>query len=153
MTLQERRTLVMLMTSIITTTIYGIIMYNRYNTGALNDDNIMRFWAIILLILIPVIVVSQIVTQIIYHIIEAIGIEIRGGDHDELGIEDERDKLIEMKAARTAQYVFVFGFFIALATQLFDYSAHAFFIVIVGFGVITQLLEETLKIIFYRKGV
>ena len=153
MTYQERRTLVMMITSLATTLIYALIMYNRYNSGQLSDENIMKFWAIIILLFIPVTVVSQIVTQIIYHIIEAIGIEIKGGDHDELGVSDERDKLIELKASKVSQAIFLSGFFVGLLTQLFDYTAHAFFLSLIISGILSLILEESCKLVLYRKGV
>ena len=153
MTYQERRSIVMMVTSLATTTIYGIIMYNRYTAGTLSDENIMRFWAIIFLVFIPVTVVAQIIIQIVYHIIEAIGIEIKGGDHEELGREDERDKLIESKAGKISQVLFLTGFFAGLTTQLFDYSAHAFFITLIISGTLGLILEEIYKIVLYRRGV
>ena len=154
MTYQEKKGLTNIISSILITTIYGIIMYQRYLNGAIDDSNIFKFWAIIILIFIPISIVARIIIMIIFHIIESVVQAAQGKElEDELDSVDERDKLIQMKSNSIAMYIFSLGFIIALATQLFDVSNHLFFIVMIIFGLLTDVVSESLMIRYYRRGI
>ena len=154
MTYQEKKSLTNIISSILITTIYGIIMYQRYLNGAIDDTNIFKFWAIIILIFIPISIVARIIIMIIFHIIESVVQAAQGKElEDELDSVDERDKLIQMKSNSIAMYIFSFSFIIALATQLFDVSNHLFFIVLIIFGLLTDVVSESLMIRYYRRGI
>ena len=154
MSYQEKRSVTNIISTILLTGIYALVMYNNYSNWGLDADNVFRFWAIVILIFIPISIIARIIILIIFHILESIVNEVKGGGElDEMDIVDERDKLIEMKAAKNSMFVFAIGFMIALGTQLFDVSNHVFFLVLVLFGVISDILSESLTICYYRKGV
>ena len=154
MTYNEKKSLTNIIGSILITTIYGIIVYQKYLNGALNDSDIFRFWAIIILIFIPISIVARIIIMIIFHIIEAVVQTAQGKEiEDEMDVTDERDKIIHMKASTISMYIFSLGFIAALATQLFDVSNHVFFIVMFTAGLITDVVSESLMIRYYRRGI
>ncbi|AIO18393.1 hypothetical protein KQ51_00510 [Candidatus Izimaplasma bacterium HR1] len=154
MSYQEKKSLTNIISSIVITSIYAVVMYQKYLNGAFDTTNIFRLWAIIILIFIPISVISRIIIMIIFHILESVVQTAKGEEVDlEMDIVDERDKLIEMKVSKISMMVFALGFIIALAIQLFDVSNHSFFIIMVISGLITEVLSETLSIIYYRKGV
>ena len=154
MTYQEKKGLTNIISSILITTIYGIIMYQRYLNGAIDDSNIFKFWAIIILIFIPISIVARIIIMIAFHILEAVVQTAQGKDiEDEMDVTDERDKIIHMKASTIAMYIFSLGFVVALVTQLFDVSNHVFFIVLISAGLITDVVSESLMIRYYRRGI
>lgn len=153
MSYQEKKGITNIISSILITTIYSIVIYQKYLNGLLDDENIFRFWAIIVLIFIPISIVARIIIMIIFHIVESIVQTARGNDiEDELSSLDERDRIFNMKASSTAMYIFSLGFIIALATQLFDVSNHIFFIVIMVAGFLTDLVSELMMIRYYRRG-
>ena len=128
MTYNEKKSLTNIISGVLITTIYSIIIYQKYLNGGLDDSNIFKFWAIIILIFIPISIVARIIIMIIFHILEAIVQAAQGNDiEDEMDIVDERDKLIQMKASAISMYIFSFGFVLALVTQLFNVSNHLFF--------------------------
>ena len=154
MSYQERKSITNIVSTIIITTIYALIMYQKYSAGSLDDSNLFKLWAIIILIFIPISVVARIIILIIYHILESIVQVAQGNDPEEsMDVMDERDKLIEMKSTAISMYIFSLSFVIALITQLFDVSGHVFFITLIIGGFLSDMVSELLKIRFYRRGV
>lgn len=154
MTYNEKMSLTNIISSILITTIYAIIVYQKYLNGSFDNSDIFKLWAIIILIFIPISIVARIIIMIIFHILEAAVQAAQGKDiEDEMDIVDERDKFIQMKASTISIYIFSLGFILALATQLFDVSNHVFFIVLVIAALITDIVSESLMIIYYRRGV
>ena len=154
MTYNEKKSLTNIISSVLITSVYSIITYQKYLNGGLDDSNIFRFWAIIILIFIPISIVARIIIMIIFHILEAIVQTAQGNDiEDEMDIVDERDKLIQMKASAISMYIFSFGFVLALVTQLFNVSNHLFFFVLIGAGLITDIVSESIMIRYYRRGI
>jgi hypothetical protein len=154
MTYNEKKSLTNIISSILITTAYSIIIYQKYLNGAIDDTDIFRFWAVVILIFIPISIVARIIIMIIFHILESIVQAAQGKEiEDEMDKVDERDKVIQMKASAISMYIFSLGFIVALATQLFDVSNHVFFIVMIIAGLITDVVSESLMIRFYRRGI
>ncbi len=153
MSYNEKKSITNIISSVLITGIYAIIMYQRFLNGGLSDSNIFKFWAIIILIFIPISIVARIIIMIIFHILESIVQAAKGNDiEDEMDITDERDKLIQMKASTISMYIFALGFILALTTQLFNVSNHVFFIVLAGSGFISDVVSESLMIRYYKRG-
>ena len=158
MTYHEKRSLVNIFSTVVLTGVYALVIYNKYMNGDFDLSNILRFWAIVILIFIPISIVARIVIMIIFSIGNSIGTaiknEIKGEDEEPFeDVVDERDKLISLKATRISMAIFVAGFIAALISQLFDTSNHLFFIVIVSFGVLSDVATEIATIRYYRRGV
>ncbi|MCK5732366.1 MAG: hypothetical protein KAH13_05060 [Tenericutes bacterium] len=154
MTYNEKKSLTNIVSSVLITTIYAIIIYQKYLNGVLDDSNIFKFWAIIILIFIPISIVARIIIMIVFHILESVVQTAKGNDiEDEMDVVDERDKLIQVKSTATSMYIFMLGFVLALVTQLFNASNHVFFIVLVVSSLITDIVSESLIIRYYRRGV
>lgn len=153
MTYKEKLSLANIGSSILVSVIYTMIMFSRYQGGLLDDSNIFKMWAWIFIIFIPITVVSKIVMLIVFHIVEAVSLTVKGEDMDDLDpVTDERDKLIELKSDRLSMYIFTAGFGFAMFTQLFDVSNHIFFIIVFGFGFFADVLSEGLKFLYYKRG-
>lgn len=91
--------------------------------------------------------------MILFSIINAVVQTAKGEEAGELEITDERDKLIELKTTKISLMVFSIGFILALVTQVTSMSHHMFFITLIIFGVISEIVSETMTIIYYRKGI
>jgi hypothetical protein len=106
MDIKEKRILVSLLSSVLVILFYWWYVYSNYiadNPAILND---FKFWGTTFIILIPVAIGIQIVIQIIFAIVTHI--LSKGEEIDP--IEDERDKLIELKAIKISHYLFILGF-------------------------------------------
>ena len=153
MTYQENKSLTNILSTIIITGVYAIIVYQRYLNGTVDTTEVFRFWALTILIFIPISVVARIIIMIIFSIGSAVVQTAKGEEVEDLDVVDERDKLIELKATKISLIIFSLGFIVALITQAANMNNHVFFITLIVAGVITDLTSEIATIIYYRKGV
>ncbi|QMS84675.1 hypothetical protein [Candidatus Xianfuyuplasma coldseepsis] len=156
MSIQEKRVLANLLSTIVITTIFAIIVYNRYMDLESTTESVMKFWATALLLFIPASITARIIVMILFSIGNEIAGEIKkeltGEDTDknDLHIMDERDKVIDLLATRISLVGFSAGFIIALATQVMDYSVTVFFVTMLIAGFASDVLAELYKISKYR---
>jgi hypothetical protein len=67
-------------------------------------------------------------------------------------IEDERDKQIELKVNQMGQTVFILGFVAALVAIRVGSGPVGMLLWIAGSGVVSEVISETTRIVFYRRG-
>jgi hypothetical protein len=148
MTYQEKRSLVFLVSSVLILCFYSLYVFRHYHDTILSNPNDFRFWGKTFLILIPISIVANIITVIIFIIINKI---VSNEDIPE--ITDERDKLIELKATRISHWVFILGFLLSMASQAMGMQPWVMFITLVASGFAASFVDEIAKIVLYRKGV
>jgi hypothetical protein len=93
-----------------------------------------------------------IVAQIIIHIILAIFAKITTNE-DLDTIDDERDKLIELKSIKISHYIFLAGFMTAMIWLAIGAQPGLMFILLFSSGFIASIIGEIAKLYYYRKGV
>jgi hypothetical protein len=116
---------------------------------AIASDGIqlLRWGAGAMLIFIASSIVIRIVVLIIFTIL------YRGiTGEDPPSIEDERDKQIELKVNQIGQTVFILGFVAALVAIRMGSGPVGMLLWIAGSGVIAEIISETTRIVFYRRG-
>ncbi|MDY0295375.1 MAG: hypothetical protein RBQ71_06155 [Acholeplasmataceae bacterium] len=153
MTYQETKSLTNIISTIAITGIYAIIIYQRVLNGIADTSDVFKFWALTILIFIPISIAARIIIMIIFSIINATVQTAKGEEIDIDDVVDERDKLIELKSMRISLIIFSLGFIIALGTQLIDMSHHMFFITLIAFGLISEIVSDISMMVYYRKGV
>lgn len=153
MTYQESRSLTNIFSTIIITGVYALIVYQRYLNGTVDTTDVFRFWALAILIFIPISIVARIIILIIFSIGNSVVQTAKGEEIENVDFVDERDKLIELKATKISLIIFSLGFIFALVTQVANMSNHMFFITLIVVGVITEVVSDLATIIYYRKGV
>jgi hypothetical protein len=114
------------------------------NPNIIND---FKFWGKAFLILIPVTIIAQIIIHIIFAIINKIVT-----DEEISNINDERDKLIELKAIRISHWTFTLGFMLAMASQAIGMQPWVMFITMISSGFISAMASEIAKLYFYHRG-
>jgi hypothetical protein len=148
MSYQERRAIVSLVSTILITTIYSAYMLQRYPEGSAYSAEIFRFWGKFFLILIPVSIVAKIIIHIAFSIINTVA--TREAEPD---ITDERDHLIELKANRNALYTFGMGFLLAMGSLMLEMPPSTMFSILIGTGVLSEVISDFSQFYFYRRGV
>lgn len=148
MSIHERQAIVSFLSSIGITAVYAAYMFQRYPQADAYSPEIFRFWGAFLLILIPVTIVARILITIVFSILNTVVTR-----EAEPSIMDERDKLIELKAARIALYVFIAGFLLAMASLVVDLPPATMFIILIVSGVASSLASDLSEFYFYRRGV
>lgn len=148
MSFQERRSIVNLVSTILITAFYSAYMVQRFPEGNAYSPDVFRFWGAFYLILIPVTIIARIVIYIVFYIVNTIATR-----KEEPSITDERDQLIELKATRYSQYVFAFGFVLAMGSLVMDMPPSVMFIILICSGLVSGVVSEVSQFYFYRSGV
>lgn len=126
---------------------YTYYVYERDVAGNFQILNDFKFWGRSFLILIPVTIVSQIIIQILFAIVNKIVTK-----EDIPTLRDERDKLIDLKALRVSYWIFTAGFLFAMISLVMDFAPYTMFIVLIVSGFISGIVSEIAKLYFYRRG-
>ncbi len=165
MSYQEKRTVVSIITGAIVLAAYCIVAFGQYNSGAVAQGD-LKFWAGTILIFIGIGVAASIVIQIVFHILLSIAIAMQKKIRDEncddkeikktIGaemVEDEMDKLIELKSMRVGFIFAGIGFVAGLVALVLNYSPVVMInILFLSFGV-GSLFDGFAQLYFYRKGI
>lgn len=122
MTYQTKKTLVSLMASLILLISYCISVYNDLSK-ALILENDASFWARKMLLFIGIGIVINIISFIVFHILLSVNLTVKDSTKDSKEInrklelemvEDEMDKLIELKSLRVGYIIASTGFILGL---------------------------------------
>ncbi|MFW5843689.1 MAG: hypothetical protein ACOCW6_07160 [Spirochaetota bacterium] len=152
MSFQEKRSVAIMVAGITIFAVYFAIVLSRYRAlppaAAADAGQMLRFWAAAMLILIPVSVVAHIIILILFMIVYH-----ATASEDAPDFEDERDKLIELKADRIAHVIFMIGFVAAMAAVVLNLSVTGMFVAFAVSGLIAEVAGEAAKIRYYRRGV
>jgi hypothetical protein len=165
MSYQEKRTITSIITGALVLGAYCLYALGKYQAGAVTPGD-LKFWASTMLFFIGIGIVAIIVIQIVFHILLSISIavkeQIQNGQVDDKQIEktigaemveDEMDKLIELKSTRVSFIFAGIGFVAALLSQVFNYSPVVMLnILFISFNV-GSLFEGFAQLYYYRKGI
>ena len=163
MSYQEKKTIVSMTIGVLILAAYGIYALGKAGMEHAND---LQFWARTILVFIGIGIVALIIVQIVFHIVLAVTKAVQQKLKDESiedkkieqsiereMVEDEMDKLIELKANKFG-YAFVsLGIVagivsIALGAAPFVMMNIVFLACMVG-----GLAEGVVEIRYYRRGV
>ncbi len=147
MSLQERRVIVILVSTIVITLAYSAYMIQRYPEGNAYSPEVFRFWGAFFLIFIAVSIVARIIIYIVFSIVNAIATR-----EENPPILDERDKLIEVKSTQRSLAVFVLGFVLAMGSLVVDQPPAVMFIILICAGVASEIISGVSQFYFYRRG-
>jgi hypothetical protein len=144
---KERQIVVTILSSVITIGLYVLYVYNKQVDGNFEVLNDFRFWGKSFLWLIPVAIVAQIIIHIVYAIINRIVT-----NEDVPTTNDERDRMIELKAIRVSHWIFTTGFICAMGVLAFGAKPSAMFIILLASGLGASIISELVKLYYYRRG-
>ena len=145
MSYQQQRSVAAIVTGSILVVVYFSVALSRVEAVGPDVEELVRFWAASILILVPVGVVVAIVTAILGAIVYRIT-----AAEDPPTIEDERDRTIELKSNQVSQAIFVLAFVASMVPVVLGASVSALFMVLVGGGFIAHVVGEVARILMYR---
>ena len=119
--------------------------------GSFNSTNVFRLWGIIIALAVVVTIFATILTHIVSAIIHA----IRTGEEKSNveDIEDERDKLIDLRGTKLTYLVASIGSFLSMLTFVLGQPPLVMFTLLIFFGVVAQILGDVLRLYLYRRGL
>jgi predicted CDP-diglyceride synthetase/phosphatidate cytidylyltransferase len=148
MSYQEKENIVNIFSGLLITSLYGLIVYQRHIQGRIDLTEDFKTWGVIFLIFMGVSIVARIIIYIIFHIINAIATR-----EEEIPVSDERVRLIKLKATRNAHYVFSVSFALGMAGLAVGMPVYGLFIVFVGGGLLSEIMDNSSQLYFHRKGI
>jgi hypothetical protein len=129
---------------------YLVNWIRMYQTVGLDQTTIFRLWATVIIAGIVVVIVGTILTYIGSNVAYAVK---TGRSDGEPMVEDERDKLIELKGEYASYIVFSLGVFAAMLSFVFGQPALMMFSLIVFFSLLAQVVGDISQLVRYRRGV
>src|SRR6266542_2277620 len=114
MSFQEKNITVSLVNFTLILGFYSIRVLQLLRGGSFDSTNIFRLWGIIIVLAVVVTIFATILTHIVSAIIHAIKTGEEKPDIED--IEDERDKLIDLRGTKTTYLVASIGSFLSMLT-------------------------------------
>ena len=161
MSYQEKRTIVMIAQGIAILAAYCIYVAGKMQQGAAGLEDI-KFFAVAMLVFLGISIAVTIAVQVIFHILLSVSIAVREREKEEKSIEsainaemveDERDKIIELKSARITMIVTMAGFVVGLIMLALDYQPAVMLNILFIAANLGAIGEGVGKLIYYRAGV
>lgn len=161
MSYQEKRTVVSIVSGVLLLAAYCIYVFSKYQSGAVELSD-LKFFAVAMLVFIGIGIGAMIVIQIIFHILLSIAIAVKERTRDDkviekmieaTVIEDEMDKLIELKSGRLAFVFFSTGFIAGLVTLVFNCPPAVMLNILFLSLMAGTLAGGALSIYYYRAGI
>jgi hypothetical protein len=165
MSYQEKKTVTSIVTVVLVLAAYCIYAFGGAYTGVAAPES-LKFWAITILIFIGIGIVASIVIQIVFHILLSVSIAVKKKMQDEKCedkeiekkvqaemVEDEMDKLIELKSMRISFFVAGIGFVTALVYLVFNYSPVVMLNILFFSFCVGSLFEGFAQLYYYRRGI
>lgn len=130
---------------------YLIRVFQMIQGGSFNSTNVFRLWGIVIALAVVVTIFATILTHIVSAIIHA----IRTGEEkpNVEDIEDERDKLIDLRGTKLTYLVSSIGVFLSMLTFVLGQPPLVMFTLLIFFGVVAQILGDALRLVLYRRGL
>ena len=150
MSFQEKNITVTLASSVLILGFYSFRVFQMVQGGSFNSINMFRLWGIVIVLTIVMTILATILTHILSAIIQAIQTGEEDPEIDDL--EDERDKLIDLRGTRVTYYVFSIGSFLAMLTFALGQPPLVMFSLLITFGVLAQIVGDISRLVLYRRG-
>lgn len=165
MSYPEKRSIVSILAGIAVLVSYCIYVSTKISAGEAASGN-LKFWAGAMLLFVIIGIVANIVIQIVFHILLSISIAVRDqvktGKSDDKRIEkeiaaemveDEMDKLVELKSLRVGFAIAGAGFLTALVSAYFGCSVDIMMNILFFSFSAGSIIEGLSQIFFYQRGV
>jgi hypothetical protein len=150
MSFQQRNITVSLVTFILILGLYLIRIFQLLQTDSFISTNVFRLWGIIVVLA----TVATILLTILAHIGSAIFQVIKTGDQNPKieDIQDERDKLIDLRGTQITYVASSLGVLVAMLTFVFGQPPLVMFSLLIFFGLLAQIIGDISRLLLYRRG-
>jgi len=150
MSFQQKNVTVSLVTFLLILGFYLVRVFQIIQDGNFNSTNVFRLWGFV----IAFAIVGTIVVTIFTHIFSAITQAIKTGEEDPdiEDIEDERDRLIDLRGTKVTYFVSSIGGFLSMLTFVLGQPPLVMFTLLIFFGVLAQIVGDISRLYLYRRG-
>lgn len=147
---QEKNISASLVTSALILGYYLIRILNMDLTESLVETKLFRLWGIVIVLTI----FGTIITTILTHIFSTIFHVIKTGEENPKieDIQDERDKLIDLKGTKITYIVSSSGVALSMLAFVLGQPALVMFSLLIFFGIFAQVIGDISRLVIYRRG-
>jgi hypothetical protein len=151
MSFQEKNITVSLANFVLILGYYLSRVFQMIQSESFNSTNVFRLWGIVIALAVLVTIFATILTHIVSAIIHA----IKTGEEKSTieDIEDERDKLIDLRGTKVTYFVTSIGGFLSMLTFVLGQPPLVMFTLLIFFGVVGQIIGDALRLYLYRRGL
>lgn len=150
MSFQEKNIAVSLVNFTLILGFYSIRIFQMIQGDNFNSTNVFRLWGITIALAIIVTIVATILTHIGSAIIHAIKTGEEKTDIED--IEDERDRLIDLRGTKVTYFVSSIGVFLSMLTFVLGQPPLVMFSLLIFSGLVAQVIGDISRLILYRRG-
>jgi hypothetical protein len=149
MSFQEKNIAVSLSTFTLILGFYLLRVFQMVQSESFNSTNVFRVWGIIALLA----VIGTILLTIFTHIASGIVHKVRTNEDPHIeDIQDERDKIVDLKGTRVAYTFSSIGVALSMLTFVFGHPPLIMFSLLIFFGILAQIVADVWRLTLYRKG-
>jgi len=149
MSFQEKNITVSLSIFVAILGFYLIRVFQMVQNESFNSTNVFRLWGIIAVLA----VIGTILATIFTHIVGGIVHKVRTNEDPHIeDIQDERDKIIDLKGIRVAYTLSSIGVALSMLTFVFGQPPLVMFSLLIFFGVLAQVVADIWRLTLYRRG-
>ena len=149
MSYQQRNVTVALVTHLLIAGYFVVNWLLMYNGEGLVQKRVFSLWLTVIVATIVVTIFGTILASIIGAIAHAIKTR---SDKPEQFIEDERDKLIDLKGTRISYVTFCIGVGLAMLSFVLKQPALIMFSIIILFSLLSEIAGDIFKLARYQRG-
>lgn len=151
MSFQEKNIAVSLANFSLILGFYLIRVFQMIRSGNFDSTHVFRLWGIIIVLAVVVTIFATILTHIVSAILQAI---MTGGQKPDVeDIQDERDRMIDLRGTKVTYLVSSIGSFLSMLTLVLGQPPLVMFSLLIFFGVVAQILGDALRLYLYRRGL
>ena len=150
MSYQEKNITVSLVNFSLILGVYCIRVFQMLQGGSFNSTNVFRLWGIVIALAIAVTIFATILTHIFSAIIQAIKTGEKNPKVEDL--EDERDRLIDLRGTKVTYFVSSIGGFLSMLTFVLGQPPLVMFALLIFFAVVAQIIGDISRLYLYRRG-
>lgn len=147
---QEKNITASLATFTLVLGFYLIRILTMLPIESLNSTKVFRLWGIVIVLSI----VGTIIITIFTHIFSVIFHVVKTGEEDPKieDIEDERDKLIDLRGTKITYIVSSSGVALSMLTFVLGQSPLVMFSLLIFFGLFAQVVGDISRLVLYQRG-
>jgi hypothetical protein len=149
MSYQEKSVTISLVTYLLILGYYLTRIFRMFQDSGLVSSQLFGLWTIIIIVTILVNILGNILANIVLSIVHAIRTR---SNEVERYIEDERDKLIDLKGVKIAYITFSVGVFLSMLLFALGQPALVMFGLIIFFSISAEIVGSISQIYLYRRG-
>lgn len=150
MSFQEKNVTVSLANFTLILGFFAIRIIQMIRSGSFESTNVFRLLGITIVLAVIVTIFATILTHIVSAIIHAIKTGEEKANVED--IEDERDKLIDLRGTKLTYIVSSLGVFLSMLTFVFGQPPLVMFTLLIFFGLMAQVTGDVLRLYLYRRG-